>query len=204
MSEYPPVRRPLPTLPPTSRARRLPPDPPSRRRCLLGARGPGSRRWRQLLPARAAQRRAAGSGPADAARGRQLDLGTEGRERTPWSRARTGHGRLAAVRAEARDVLATGTLEALGATASRSLTQAVRDGRGALANARAAHRASSNGGSRPVSAGKLNAPAEARNKREAGRAKPPPHLRDCRLPCRSRPLDDRDVHAPADCVARAR
>ncbi|WP_437620540.1 hypothetical protein [Sorangium sp. So ce1151] len=42
-------------------------------------------------------------------------------------------------------MLATGTLEALGVTASRSLTQAVRDGRGALANGRAAHLVSSNG-----------------------------------------------------------
>ncbi|WP_437932750.1 protein adenylyltransferase SelO family protein [Sorangium sp. So ce291] len=133
----------------------------SSRRCLLGARGPGSRRWPQLLPVRAAPRRRlrpCGRGARTPARPRG-----KGRERTPWSRARTGHGRLALKR-RARDVLAAGTLEALGVTASRSLTQAVRDGRGALANTRAAHRASSNGESHPVCAGKLNAPAEARER----------------------------------------
>ncbi|XYI04191.1 protein adenylyltransferase SelO family protein [Sorangium sp. So ce1128] len=103
---------------------------PSRRRRLVGARGPGSRR-RPQLPVRAAQRRQPGL--ADAERGRRLDLGTKGRGRTPWSRTRTGHGRLA-LKGGAREVLAAGTLEALGATASRSISQAVRDGRGALAN----------------------------------------------------------------------
>ncbi|WP_437658668.1 protein adenylyltransferase SelO family protein [Sorangium sp. So ce1182] len=116
----------------------------------------------------------------DAERGRQLDLGTEGRARTPWSRARTGHGRLALKRG-ARDVLATGTPESLGVAASRSLTQAVRDGRGALANGRAAHLVSSNGESSPGSAGKAERAGIGKRKDEAGRAKPSPHLRDSRI-----------------------
>ncbi|WP_437761036.1 protein adenylyltransferase SelO family protein [Sorangium sp. So ce1389] len=100
-----------------------------------------------------------------------LDLGTERRVRTPWSRARTGHGRLA-LKGGARDVLATGTLEALSATASRSNLQAVRGGRGALANERAAHRASSNGESSPGSAEKLSAPAAARERmKRVGRSR---------------------------------
>src|SRR5690242_5851830 len=116
MSEYPSVRRPLPTCPPYSRARRLPPGPVAlalspRRASMAAASFPY------------APRRTAVSGPAGAERGRQLHLGThcEGCEKTPWSRAR----RLALKRG-ARGVLAAGTLEALGVAASRSLTQAVR------------------------------------------------------------------------------
>ncbi|WP_438012044.1 protein adenylyltransferase SelO family protein [Sorangium sp. So ce321] len=132
---------------------------PRRVGVVSSARAPPALAWPQLLPARAAPRRRL----RPRGRGARSPSSSpeKGRERTPWSRARIGHPRLA-LKGGARDVLATGTLEALGVIASRSITQAARDGRGALANGRAAHRASSNGESRPVSAGKLDAPAAAR------------------------------------------
>lgn len=189
MSEYPLVRRPLPTCPPYSRARRLPPGPvalalsPRRARARRSSMATASSRSHSA----ATRRRPCGRGarppspPRDAMRGP--------REDALVARA-DGHGRLAAARVEARS--ARRALGGGARGARRRCVQVTHPGcsRRARRSSEWA-RCSPGEQQRRITPGmrrKAERAGTGKKKGEAGRAKPSPHLRDSRLSFRPRPL----------------
>lgn len=188
MSEYPPGRRPLPTCPPYSRARRLPPGPvalalsPRRARARRSPMATASSRSRSAAPRR--RLRPCGRGarppspPRDAMRGPREDALVARARRPP------------AARVEARS--ARRALGGGARGARRRCVQVTHPGcsRRARRSSEWA-RCSPGEQQRRITPGmrrKAERAGTGKKKGEAGRAKPSPHLRDSRLSFRPRPL----------------